>query len=41
MFSGFTRKDLVQALMGGTFMAVLGYAIMAGFILAFQGIFIK
>jgi hypothetical protein len=41
MFSGFTRKDFMQALIGGTFMAVLGYAIVAGFMLAFQSVFIK
>jgi hypothetical protein len=36
MFSGLTRKDFMQALIGGTFMAIVGYAIMVGSLLAFQ-----
>lgn len=36
MFAGLTRKDFMQALIGGTFMAALGYAITFGFLLGFQ-----
>jgi hypothetical protein len=39
MFSGLTRKDFMQALIGGTFMAIAGYAIMVGLLLAFQAPF--
>jgi hypothetical protein len=39
MFTGLTRKDFKQALASGIFMAVLGYAVIAGFLLAFQGNF--
>lgn len=37
MFVNFTRKEFIQALLTGTFMAALGYFFILAALLVFQG----